>query len=345
MNIKKAETKESFQQEAREFVINKKARAHTLHRKNSCSHSAFFTKYIDFGSVEEAINSSEDFAPCKVCFSKENFSIQEDIQSPEDLCNQAVKALYLQRYDVAQRLFERFRQLEPGQPLGYVGLARVTATDDHASISAYCDSMKPAFQMTCAAAYQNAMHKVINFCPRECSITFLSCAACIGDLETVRFLVRMGADVNLKGSICTTALWHVSSRPLKSKVTEKREIAKFLLDHGAEINVWSNCCEDLFNRHTDPQIAAMIRRKYPNAEMGVTPHETDDELPSQSTKLTREEKRIVLGFVAAVIAAIVLIYLIVSGMTGGSKWSDLSDTEKENAKWANDVMEELDDYR
>lgn len=363
ITVKKAETKEIFQKEAREFVINRKS--HTLHRKNKCNCNMFFARYVDFDSVEDAINDYDDFNPCKTCFSQANFPIQADNNSAKDVCNQAVKALYLRQYDVAQRLFERFLQLEPAQPLGYVGLARVEAVDDNAVINKYCDMMKPAFQMTCAPVYQSAMRKVVNYRSEGLGITLLATATSTGNLDTVRFLVRMGADVNRKSPAHTTALWHVACRPLKSKAEEKREIAKLLLENGASVDVCSKYCVSLYNKYTDPKIAAMIRQKYPNAEMGFYPNLPDDEIPTNSTRSSqpkptkRSERTKLIDKILAlpsqtlaiiITIVIVLILTLVIALTsannsGDRKWSDLSDDEKENAKWADSVMDSLENQR
>ena len=234
MTVKTAETREAFQKQALDFVISKKSHSRILHSKNGCSCSNFLAKYIDFDSVDAAIGSGEFFIPCKTCFAKDKYPLEENLPTAKDVCKQAIRALYLSQTDVAHRLFERFIQLEPHQPLGYVGLATVEAIPDDAVIQKYCNTMSPAFQMTCAPEYQEDMHRLVNFFLDKDRMTILMYATYAGELEAVRFLIRKGADVNLKCSFLSTALWYIAHEPLKIKANEKRECR----DTGERINLW-----------------------------------------------------------------------------------------------------------
>jgi hypothetical protein len=55
---------------------------------------------------------------------------------------------------------------------------------------------------------------------------------------------------------------------MRPHTSERREIAKLLLDAGANVDVTNKYGIALFNKNTDPQIAEMILKKYPDAKMG-----------------------------------------------------------------------------
>ena len=198
--------------------------------------------------------------------------------------------------------------------------------------------------MTCAPEYQEDMHRLVNFFLDKDRMTILMYATYAGELEAVRFLIRMGADVNLKCSFLSTALWYITHEPLKIKANEKREIAKLLLANGAHVDVTNSYGVALYNKYTDAEIATLIKAKYPSLAPGYTP-EIDEPEPPQTPPqdtLSPEAKRALFILIAFVVAGIILLCMIFSLNDGGKKWSDLSDTEKENAIWADQVLDELE---
>ena len=90
--------------------------------------------------------------------------------------------------------------------------------------------------------------------------------------NAVRYLIDSGADVNIRSSHSVTALWFVCHDRIKKKdQINGRRVAQFLLDHGAGIDVKNNNGVALYNLKTDKEIKRMIRRKFPNAELGAAP--------------------------------------------------------------------------
>ena len=71
MEIKDADCRNTFQSEARNYVINMlRGSKRTLHIKNTsrCQWSKFLLEYVDFDSLDNAKSSGIDFEPCKKCF-------------------------------------------------------------------------------------------------------------------------------------------------------------------------------------------------------------------------------------------------------------------------------------
>jgi len=67
--------------------------------------------------------------------------------------------------------------------------------------------------------------------------TVLMLAAAKGQFDIVKFLYGKGADINARDSDSQTALMYASRQRLNA--TPDNAIAKFLIDHGAEVNVRS----------------------------------------------------------------------------------------------------------
>lgn len=68
MELKKAQTEEQFQAEAKKYVINMQNNSRKLHKKNGCSNSQWIKKYYDFDTLKEVKDSSIPHEKCKHCF-------------------------------------------------------------------------------------------------------------------------------------------------------------------------------------------------------------------------------------------------------------------------------------
>lgn len=100
--------------------------------------------------------------------------------------------------------------------------------------------------------------------------TLIVNAAAFANSAAVKFLVEAGADVNFKAVGNKTALWHVAASPFANEADkiEARKCAKVLLDAGADPNVTDSKGVAVYNKKTDPEIAAMIKAKYPAIQQG-----------------------------------------------------------------------------
>lgn len=67
-NMKYAQSRFEFQEEAKEYVINMISDSRVLHKKNGCYYGEFSQKYYDFDTEEEASNSNIAFRHCLNCF-------------------------------------------------------------------------------------------------------------------------------------------------------------------------------------------------------------------------------------------------------------------------------------
>ena len=89
-------------------------------------------------------------------------------------------------------------------------------------------------------------------------------------LNVVKSLLDMGADIHKRTNKNTTPLWYVCNKALpEDRLSEGREIARILLDMGADVNITNEGGVALYNKTTDPQIAKMIRYKHPGIEKGA----------------------------------------------------------------------------
>ena len=66
--LKRTTTREQFQNDVKDYVINMTSNARILHRKNGCYYSSYFSNYHDFDTLEEAEQSDIVFLKCEICF-------------------------------------------------------------------------------------------------------------------------------------------------------------------------------------------------------------------------------------------------------------------------------------
>ncbi|GAB4351242.1 MAG: ankyrin repeat domain-containing protein [Candidatus Abyssubacteria bacterium] len=67
--------------------------------------------------------------------------------------------------------------------------------------------------------------------------TALMCAAGKGDVDIARLLVEHGADVNVKTKRCGTALIWATGGLIDEEEEDHVEVIRFLVEHGADVNV------------------------------------------------------------------------------------------------------------
>ena len=110
---------------------------------------------------------------------------------------------------------------------------------------------------------------LINFKCGESKVPLLAYAAANVSYDAAEYLIKLGADVNAKTKHNVTPLWYLSYKALDTdKVNDGRRIAKLLIDKGASFDVKAENGIDLYNNHTDSEIARMIQEKNPTIEKG-----------------------------------------------------------------------------
>lgn len=99
----------------------------------------------------------------------------------------------------------------------------------------------------------------------------------------VEYLIDLGLDVNAKDSCGKTALFSVAAYTCpEAQISDVRNLAKKLLDAGADANITITDEKgteiSLLNRDTDPEIASMIVKKYPEIKQG---RNSDGKMPKK----------------------------------------------------------------
>ena len=114
------------------------------------------------------------------------------------------------------------------------------------------------------------VNRLIRTTASVCERTLLVNVSAFPNSEALKFLIELGSDVNFKATYNKTALFHVAACTFKNQTDqiEARKCAKLLLDAGADANVTNTYGVATFNKKTDPEIASMIKAKYPTLEQG-----------------------------------------------------------------------------
>ena len=99
------------------------------------------------------------------------------------------------------------------------------------------------------------------------SMLHIACNQC--NVDAVKYLIKLGIDVNHKSSYGATGLFLLSVNTLGAAQRNNAiEIARILLDNGAEYNMVNTSNVALYNSRTDPAIVALIKERYPDAQPG-----------------------------------------------------------------------------
>lgn len=196
--------------------------------------------------------------------------------SKEEVVEKAREVLENGYPDFALDYFDEYAKKEPNSPIGYVGKA--LANRDKFSYKNALECLRKAMQCTVSDDEEKKfLNLMLNSTQPKYNITFLMVASDKFDYEAAKYLIEAGADVNAKSNGGVTALWYVCyNRPSAANVEAARKIAKLLLDNGAEINVKPEMEACLYNTRTDPEIAQMIKAKFPDA----TPEAVSEAAPS-----------------------------------------------------------------
>jgi len=201
------------------------------------------------------------------------------MQEIRRLLDEAYQALSAHEGQKALDLYEELIRLAPGEPAAYIGKANamLTACD---SVQ-YADLFAPVLQaakLTPSPEYREDLIRLVNFGTPPHQSTLLIHSGTYKRYEVTKCLVDMGANIHIRTTAGTTALWYVAFKPLPSdRISDGRKIAKLLIDMGAEIDVKNLNGVALFNENTDPDIARMIRRRNRDAQRGTAGKLTEDD--------------------------------------------------------------------
>ena len=183
----------------------------------------------------------------------------------DSILTQASANLSKKEFLEAEARFNVIIRKLPNSPIGYVGksVSIFGANGNNA-----LEHLREAAQHTPSNDKErNDLRFFIDY-KFEDGSNLLMHAALYYDYESVKYLVDSGADINVTAS-GTTALWCVChKKPDEANVANARQIAKLLLDKGAQIDVTSASGISLYNKETDSEIANMITEKYPDVKLG-----------------------------------------------------------------------------
>lgn len=146
--------------------------------------------------------------------------------------------------------------------------AQISNTDK--LIDTFLNLILTAKEKTVSSEYESDTNKLLNYpCSANYGTTPLMYACDIMNLNIVKALLEMGADIHKRSTKNATALFHICFKALPvDKASAGREIAKILLDMGASVYITNEGGVALYNPTTDSEIARMIQKKYPQAKKG-----------------------------------------------------------------------------
>ena len=217
--------------------------------------------YVTYKMVDEVVNAYDE--------SLGNImAVQCKDLAKEAILEKAYDTL-LKGYSIfAFHYFKEYIKKAPDSPVGYLGKAVVLLALDDYRRSA--DEVALASKYTVNESDKEDVKRLIGMTASSYGRTLLVNAAQYANYEAAKFLVEVGSDVNYKEDRNeTTALWYVVNRKFDEDCQENaRKIAKLLLDAGADATVTNTHGVAIYNKKTDPEIASMIRAKFPNLKKG-----------------------------------------------------------------------------
>ena len=177
--------------------------------------------------------------------------------------------------------FEAFIDKSPNEKVGYLAKATTLCSynwDEYENINKYdcVETIILAKDKNASPEYENYVNRLLENSENEEPVLGMVCSGIFNTddektVKAVEVLLQMGADVDAIDYQGRTALFEVCAfEPHPNEVSSCRKIAKMLLDHGASINITDADGISLFNKNTDPEIARMIKEKYPDARMGAS---------------------------------------------------------------------------
>ncbi len=194
-------------------------------------------------------------------------------KSVDELLARAEKHIKNREDAKAVLCFEEVIKIIPHERIGYIGksIALVSGKGD-VSCGKLFAPIQEAKNKTVSSRYATETAKFLNYPVGEHRETLLM-YACVGVvLWAVQTLLDMGADIHSMSTFNTTALWYVCREKLDDDERNAGiEIARLLIDKGADVHVTNKGGVALYNKRTDPEIAKMIRARFPGLKMGASP--------------------------------------------------------------------------
>ena len=194
-------------------------------------------------------------------------AVQCESLTKEEILEKAYDTL-LNGYSMfAFHYFKEYVKKNANSPVGYLGKAVALL-----ALNNYSASSKEVGVAAKFAVKENEkedVKRLVGMTASTCRRTLLVNAAAFANYEAVKFLIEAGSDVNFKAAENKTALWHVAAdNRFKELQGNARMCARVLLDAGADATVSNEKGVATFNNKTDPEIAAMIRAKFPGLATG-----------------------------------------------------------------------------
>ncbi len=190
--------------------------------------------------------------PAEICIENENAFdpsvIVERTFDSNDRINSGVCALWSGEIEAAKKYFEIEISQMPNEPAGYIGKAM-------AIFDKNIEKRDEISQLLTEASTKSISEKM-EYIVEECTgwlERMMEYFCELYDFHIVKILIEMGIEP-------TEECLEIITTPAKDHLQSARNIARLLLDKGAEVK------ENIYNADIDPEIEKMILEKYPNAK-------------------------------------------------------------------------------
>jgi len=191
----------------------------------------------------------------------------------------------------------------PDEPIGYIGKALAKRKFDG---SDYKELVKAAGKCQSGSKYDKVLKEFLEYEVGPYGQTMLLSAMINGYYGVAEALIKLGANVNCANAEGITPLWCAASgdTAIVKELSEKdkaelKKLAVMLLEKGAAVDaVHSKTGVAAYNSSTDPEVAALIREKYPDAQMGQSKAEL---AAAKAEKRSKGAKKALIIIIAAVV--------------------------------------------
>lgn len=216
---------------------------------------------VTYNMIDKVVNAYEESVANIIAVQCENLTKEDFLETAYDtlLKGYSMFAFYY---------FKEYTKKNTDSPVGYLGKAVALLALDNYKASA--NEVAFASKYAVNESDKEDVERLIGMTASSDQRNLLINAAAFTNYDAVKYLVDLGSEIDFKNKDNKTALWYIcyaKGNNEESRIKE-RKIAKLLLDKGASADVTSSGGVALYNNKTDPEIASMIRAKYPNIEMG-----------------------------------------------------------------------------
>ena len=164
--------------------------------------------------------------------------------------------------------FKEYTKRNTDSALGYIGKA--ASLLGVGSYRASANEVAVASTKTVNGSDKEKIQSLIETPVGSLGRTLLINAAAFVNYEAVKYLIELGADVNAKSFNGESALWHLATAKFAKREDRENAIkcAKIVLDSGANADVTNKDGIATYTPKTEPEIASMIRAKFPTLQKG-----------------------------------------------------------------------------